>query len=231
LNDFRHGIVCVPIIANDTYGALEKISRANTLADILEIRLDMMESFDLKEILRASQKPALVTYRSKEEGGKGEAGYETQTSYLLDAMEAGADFVDVEYTMPREFRRAVLQVKNSCKVIISKHHVNGTPSRENLEGDFKSLAATEVDIIKIVTRATGPEDNLRVLDLVPFARNRGIQIIAFCMGPMGRLSRIASPLLGGYLTFASLEQGEESADGQIPVAEMRNLMEALTACK
>jgi 3-dehydroquinate dehydratase type I len=114
---------------------------------------------------------------------------------------------------------------------MSKHLLNGTPSREKLEEDFRNMVATGADIMKIVTRARKPEDNLRVLDLIPFARNLGIEIVTFCMGPMGRLSRIASPLLGGYLTFASLEQGEESADGQIPVAEMRNLMEALTACK
>jgi 3-dehydroquinate dehydratase len=47
------------------------------------------------------------------------------------------------------------------------------------------------------------------------------------MGEKGRISRIASPLLGGYLTFASLDQGEESADGQIPIKKMREMMERL----
>jgi 3-dehydroquinate dehydratase/shikimate dehydrogenase len=44
---------------------------------------------------------------------------------------------------------------------------------------------------------------------------------------MGRISRIASPLFGGYLTFASLEEGEESADGQIPVTEMKRILDIL----
>jgi len=56
------------------------------------------------------------------------------------------------------------------------------------------------------------------------AHKVGIKIIALCMGPMGRLSRVASPLLGAYLTFASLEQGQESADGQIPVMYMRDML-------
>lgn len=48
------------------------------------------------------------------------------------------------------------------------------------------------------------------------------------MGPAGRISRIAGPLFGGYLTFASLEEGQESADGQIPVLETRKILEILS---
>jgi 3-dehydroquinate dehydratase len=33
--------------------------------------------------------------------------------------------------------------------------------------------------------------------------------------------------LGGYLTFASLEEGQESADGQIPAKEMRRMLNIL----
>jgi 3-dehydroquinate dehydratase type I len=222
-------MICVPIIARDMYWAVEKIARANVVADMLEARLDMMKSFDLEGIIRAAQRPVIVTYRSKKEGGKRWADYETTTRYLLDAMAVGADFVDVEYTMPPEFRDKLFQVKSSSKIIISKHVLNGTPSREKLEEDCRNMVATRADVIKIVTRARKPEDNLLVLDLIPFARNLGVKIVTFCMGPMGRLSRIASPLLGGYLTFASLEEREESADGQIPLAEMRRIMGTLTA--
>lgn len=222
-------MICVPIIAKTTEEAFNKISRANALADVMEFRLDLMESFRLEDMLRWAAKPAIVTYRSEEQGGKGRAGYEAQTRYLLGAMEMGAAFIDVEYTMPPEFRGMLFQARNSSKLIISRHHLNGTPSREKLEEDFRNLAATGAHIIKIVTLAAKAEDNFRVMDLMRLARNPEINIAAFCMGPIGRLSRIASPLLGGYLTFASLEDGEESADGQIPVTEMRNMMKSLTS--
>jgi len=48
------------------------------------------------------------------------------------------------------------------------------------------------------------------------------------MGPMGKISRIFSCLMGGYLTFASLEEGKESADGQIPIREMRKVVDILS---
>jgi 3-dehydroquinate dehydratase type I len=91
------------------------------------------------------------------------------------------------------------------------------------------MAATGADIVKIVTQAGAPQDNLRVLGLISLAKNLGIKIIAFCMGPMGRISRIASPLMGGYLTFASLETGNESASGQIPVREMKKILDIISS--
>ena len=221
-------MICIPIMAKNTDGALERIAKANSLSDIIEIRLDVMEDFDLKKIIRSATKPVLVTYRSKKEGGRGSAGYGTRVRYLSDAMEAGADYVDVELSIPLEWRQRVFQMKGSCGLVVSCHLLNGTPHREKLERIMENMAATGADIVKIVTWARAWEDNLRVLEIIPKAQAMGIGIIAFCMGPLGRISRIASPLMGGYMTFASLEKGQESASGQIPAPDMKKILEMLS---
>ena len=215
---------CIPIIARNTDEILKKISRAEPLADILEIRLDFMQSFHLSEIIHATSKPVIITYRSKREGGNGTTNYEKQTRYLLKAVEADADFVDVEYSMPAEFRHRIFRCRGRSKAILSSHFLNGTPSREELEKIFRKMASTGADSVKIVTLAKAPEDNLRVLELIPLAQKQGVKIIAFCMGQTGRISRVLSHFMGSYLTFASLEKGEESADGQIPVREMKKIL-------
>ena len=215
-------------MANDTDGALKKMAKANSLADIIEIRLDVMERFDLKEIIESATNPILVTYRSRREGGEGSADYGTRVRYLLDAMEAGADYVDVELSIPLEWRQRVFQMKGSCGLVVSCHLLNGTPHREKLERIMENMAATGADIVKIVTWARAWEDNLRVLEIIPKAQAMGIGIIAFCMGPLGRISRIACPLMGGYMTFASLEKGQESASGQIPAPDMKKILEMLS---
>ena len=222
-------MICIPIMAKDTAEAVEKIARANPLADILELRLDVMESFRLADMLQAASKPVIVTYRSKNEGGHGSADDETQAGHLFEAIEAEVDYADMEYRMPLELRRQILQNRRKTKIIVSVHILDRTPPKEELEEIFKSLTRTQADIVKIVTRAQRPVDNLRVMDLIPRATGMGLNIIALCMGENGRISRIASLLLGGYLTFASLDQGEESADGQIPVQEMREMLERLKA--
>jgi len=220
-------MICIPIMAKNTEEALEKITRANALAEILEFRFDMMDSFRFPEMVQRASRPVIATYRSAKEGGRGSASYETRTGYLLTAVEKGADFVDVEYSMPTEYREKILK-RLEQRVIMSVHLLDKTPDCERLEQMLRELAGTGAPIVKIVTRATKPADNLRVLTLIPVAQELGVKIITFCIGPLGRISRIASPLLGGYLTFASLERGEESADGQIPAAEMRNMMKRLS---
>ena len=221
-------MICVPILARNNAEALKKMVEAARLADVMEIRLDLMESFDINEILQSATKPVIVTYRSKREGGSGSAHHETRVRHLSRAIELGADFVDVEYSLPLEFRHRLFQVFGSSRLILSTHLSNMTPSRENLEELFRKMAATGADIVKIVTHAREPSDNLSVLALIPLARKLGIKIIAFSMGPVGRMSRIFTLHMGGYLTFASLGTGEESASGQIPVREMKRILEILS---
>jgi 3-dehydroquinate dehydratase type I len=216
---------CIPIIAKDTDEALKKITVANTLADILEIRLDLMDTFDLRPIIHASQRPILATYRSKKEGGKGSEDPETRVDNAIAAIQEGADLVDVELSLPPKWRKKIFDEKGGSDIVISTHRENGTPSRPELEKILNDSAATDADFVKIVTRAETWADNLRVLELIPKAQDRGINITAFCMGPIGRISRIFSHLMGAHLTFTSLEVGQESASGQIPVGEMKKILE------
>ena len=218
---------CISIIAKNTEEALEKMAKADTLGsgDIFEIRLDLMEDFDLSRIIGSSPKPVLVTYRTVPEGGKGRADPKTVTDVLLTAIREGTPFVDVEYRLPSKWRRKILDARGASRIIISMHQHDGTPEASQLIKLLDDCASTGADIVKIVTRAETWADNLRVLELIPMAHDRGLKIIAFCMGPMGRVSRILSHLMGGYLTFVSLEKGQESAAGQIPMMEMENLLE------
>jgi len=219
--------ICVPIVAGNNREALRKMSRASTLADMVELRLDLMESFSIPDLIRASSRPIIITYRSEEEGGKGSAGVATRIRYLQEAVEAGADFVDLEYRFPRASRRKFLENRGRSKIILSAHFVKGTPSFPGLKEKLNKMASEGAEVVKIVTLAKAPTDNLQTLSLIPEARKLGVELITFCMGPLGRLSRVASVLLGGYLTFAALESGEASAAGQIPVREMKKMLKAL----
>ena len=222
-------MICIPIMARNNTEAIQKMAATAPLADMMEIRLDVMESFDLKDILEAASKPVMVTYRSKKEGGSGLSPYEARIRYLSRAVELGADFVDVEFNMPQIYRQEIFLAEGSSRLIISAHLSNNTPPQEGLEDRVRKMAATGADIVKLVTYAREPEDNLRVLGLIPLARELGIKIIAFCMGPAGRISRIFTLMMGGHVSFASLEEGQESASGQIPVKKMKQLLEMLEA--
>lgn len=220
-------MICVSILSRNTEEAINKMAQAAPVADVLELRLDVMASFDLERVVRNAPRPVMITYRSQKEGGEGKADYTARMDYLCAAMELGADYVDVEYSLPLEIRERLFHMRRKSRIIISAHRKIGTPTREELEVLLQKQAATGADIIKIVTMAKHPADNLRVLGLTPMAQALGLEIIAFCMGPMGRISRIAAPLLGGYMTFSSLDGDQASAPGQLPAKEMRRILKLL----
>lgn len=220
-------MICIPVMARDTGEAIAKIARASAMADMVEIRLDRMGACHLESMVQASSKPVLVTYRSRKEGGEGSDDDDTRLRYLLKAIEARADFVDMEFSLPVNLRQKIFHVQGPFKVIVSMHLLHETPMPQELEDILKKMASTGADIVKIITWARVPEDNLHVLHLISKAQDLGVKIITFCMGPIGRLSRVASILLGGYLTFASLEEGEESAGGQIPIIQMKKILEIM----
>jgi 3-dehydroquinate dehydratase type I len=218
-------LLCIPIVAKDTGSALKKISEAKEHADVLELRLDLMDSFDLHEMISMAERPVIITYRSEKEGGQGRHDPLTIVSYLKSAVDANAAYIDVELSMPLELRNEIIKNRKNSRIIISTHMMEYTPLKNDLMSLFNESIRAGGDIVKIVTMANSMDDNLRILELVSEARKRKIDIIAFCMGPLGRMSRVFSLLMGAYLTFTSLDSGEESAPGQIPVQEMKRLLE------
>ena len=83
---------------------------------------------------------------------------------------------------------------------------------DDLGGIFDELARTPADVIKAVFTAHDTADAWRVLEqLRRLAAER--DVIALAMGEAGLVSRVLARKLGGFLTFASVAPGSESAAG------------------
>jgi len=224
-------MICIPIMANTQDAALMQMERSFPLADILELRIDHIEDVNLEGLMSRKRGKILVTNRRKDEGG-GFSGTEGERVELLkEAVGLGADYVDIEMgTAEALIKELAAKVGNNhgrTKWIISHHNFSATPSVRALRRKLDECKRTGADIIKIVTYAKSIEDNLRVLGLIPYARRKDQEIAAFCMGEMGRISRIIAPLLGSYFNYASLERGTESAPGQLTIEEMRQVSRVL----
>jgi 3-dehydroquinate dehydratase type I len=79
------------------------------------------------------------------------------------------------------------------------------------------------DIAKIVTLSVSASDNVRLLSL--YSVNK--PLVAFGMGDAGKITRIMAPFLGAEFTFASMDDGYETAAGQIPYSRMKALLSFL----
>ena len=201
--------------------ALDQMTAAEKFADIIELRLDLIASFDLKILLNAANKPVIVTARSKLDGGQFKGSEEKRVAVLHDALETGADYVDIEVSTQREYLQPFLESHDTSKIIISYHDFSHTP--EDLTPLYETMKALPGEIIKIVTYARNLSDNLKMFKLLERAKKENKKLIGLCMGDLGEISRVLSPLYGGFLTFGSLERGQESAPGQIPANDLKNI--------
>ena len=214
-------MICVPIVGPGMQQALKDLHDAESYADLIELRLDLIKESDLKQLIDKSRKPVIVTNRSKKEGGQYKGSEQTRVRSLYQAMEFGSNYIDIEASTPRELLQPILETECQTKKILSYHNFSLTP--DNLEDFFSIMAETPADIIKIVTYAKEITDNVVIFNLLRKAQKESKPLIAFCMGDFGEISRILTTIMGGYLTFGALDSGKESAPGQITASNLKNV--------
>jgi len=207
--------VCVSVIENNPHS----IKVLEPLVDFFEVRIDLI-GHEWTDLVKHINKPWIACCRSPQEGGKGSPDAVDRVEQLIDASLSGAYVVDIEYRT-ENLDKIVERIKENSRCLISYHDFEITPPYKELEKIVMGQIQAGADICKVVTTARSFEDNLTVLKLAhTFSRN---DIVTFAMGEAGRLSRIMSPLCGGYFTFASAEIGKESAAGQVPVDELNKI--------
>ena len=212
----------------DTTSVLASLESARQEVDVVEIRLDAMQEFDIPALCNRIDTPLLFTNRAIWEGGNAKDPDKERIKPLLQAVEMQAAYIDLELKTPSAFRQELLEAIQASvtRMIISYHDFDSTPESEILSEILHNQAESGAHIGKIVTMARSPQDVLRVLHLQCEAQKLDFPLIAFCMGEEGRLSRVVTLLLGGYMTYAALDESLATAPGQFSV---RGLIKAIAA--
>ncbi len=192
----------------------EHLALAQRGAELVELRLDWLtKQPDLNRLLAERPTPVVVTCRRPIDGGRSKMTEDQRQTLLRHAIVAGVEYVDLEDDIATKIRRY-----GKTKRIVSYHDFNGTPS--TLEERYNHMCTLDADIIKIVTMAQSPQDNIRLLKLVKGAR---IPTIAFCMGEFGMLSRVLCGKYGAPFTYATFSSDRILAPGLLSFEEMKNL--------
>ncbi|CAN1854028.1 Bifunctional 3-dehydroquinate dehydratase/shikimate dehydrogenase, chloroplastic [Linum perenne] len=220
-------LICVPIMADSVDEMLVKSGQAKSAgADLVEIRLDSLSSFveprrDLASIIDGSPLPTLCTYRPSWEGGQYEGDENERLDVLKLAMELGADYIDVELQVAGDFIESLNGNRpTKCKIIVSSHNYENTPSVDDLGNLVARIQSTGADIVKIATTALDITDVARMFRITVHSQ---VPIIGLVMGERGLISRVLCAKFGGYLTFGTLESGVVSAPGQPLLKDLLDL--------
>ena len=197
-------MICVSIAEKTAESCLQALKRV----DFAEIRIDKM-AVGIEDVKRIfSRHPKLIaTFRP------GLADDKKRKELLSAAIEAGAAFVDVEVEASDRYKKTIVGMARTagCKVIISYHNFERTPKKAELEHIIEWCFESGADIAKIACKVNSEKDNARLLGLLCEPR----PLVVTGMGNMGKISRIVSPFLGSPFTYASLQAGKETAEGQI----------------
>jgi len=221
------GRICLPIVETTGERALRAVAEANGLADLIEFRVDYLRDPNLEPLLARGKKPLIVTNRRREEGGRYGGDERERLAILREAAGRGADFIDVELGSERSLLKELINHKNGSRIILSFHDFRRTPSPRELRNLCGRMMDWGAGVVKIVPFARSFEDNLKVLSLIPYAGERKQEIVAFCMGEKGKMSRIFAPLMGAAWTYASLRRQKASAPGQLTARELKEIWERL----
>ena len=213
--------ICVAIAAEDVERAGEALQGVNSSStDLVEIRLDYMETVTNLESLRTkTELPLIATNRWRREGGRFRGAEEERIDCLLKACDAGFDHIDIELAASEAIDRLK---EKGVSLIISHHDFTGTPSIFRLKEILDEMIELRPDICKIVGTSLTDDDNLTYLNLIRGERARA-RIVSFGMGDRGIISRILSPIFGGEYTYASMGKGKATAQGQLSVEKLREI--------
>lgn len=209
-------MICTSLGKTGYESALEK-TRSEGL---VELRLDLLDfnSNQIKTLI--SQKARIIaTYRP------GKADDKVRLEALKEAVSAGAGFVDIEWDAEDEFLYELVPFArgNDCRVIISFVDKEKTPVKRELEHIVKECSMKGADIVKILCRVNNSEDNARILSLYSLGKN----IIAIGLGNLGKITRLAAPLIGAEFTYASPDKGPEKEEEKMSRAVMERTYKIL----
>ena len=222
--------ICVSIACEDETAAVDLAIESEGSADIIEIRLDKLSRPEIEPFIKGLGKPLLFTNRPEWEGGAFKGSEVARIAMLLKAIQHDCAFVDLELKTAPELRAELLDVllkHPETGLIISWHDFSGTPSSDELGDILQQQIESGAHVGKIVTMANSYEDVLKVLNLQTIATENNFPLIFFCMGRMGMVSRLATLRLGGFMTYAAPDGGDESAPGQMEVSTLRTMLKKL----
>lgn len=230
--------ICVPIVAESREAIWKKAEQAAEMPiDIVEWRTDYYEYVfepeavfctlkGLKE--RLGRKAVLFTFRTAHEGGNREIGSDDYYSLNELAACGGADLVDMELYLDeaRTADKTERLREAGCRVIMSSHDFEKTPSAEEMVRRLKQMEELGADVAKLAVMPNSRQDVLNLLQATVTADELlSIPVVTMSMGKMGVISRICGSLTGSAMTFASA--GDASAPGQIPADQITEILKII----
>ncbi|MEP6570225.1 MAG: shikimate dehydrogenase [Acidobacteriota bacterium] len=224
--------VCISL-CEQTLIALElAIARAVAESDLIEVRLDCFdpleletESLAIESAVECSGAESILTFRPAEQGGRLALDYAARYLFWNSRIAwASNNFFDIELDVVEGLASSnplPLTALDWSRIICSHHDYVGVPA--NLNEIYRRMAGTPAHVLKIAVQVDDAIECLALFKLLTYASQDGREMIAIAMGSAGIVTRILGPSRGAFLTYASLDDENVTAPGQMSATELREL--------
>jgi 3-dehydroquinate dehydratase/shikimate dehydrogenase len=215
-------LVCAAV-TGATSAELVRARDAARRADLVEVRLDTAVDPDPEAVVANRTRPVLVTCRAAWEGGYFRGAEEERERLLIRALDAGADFVDVEWVAPCRDR---VLARDPGRTVVSAHDFQGVP--RDLSDRVRAMRASGAGVTKVAVMASRLSDQLPLFDLARPATPGGPRHVLLAMGEAGVCTRVLAARLGNAWTYAGegVAPGQPSVDRLLDVFRFRELSAA-----
>ncbi len=222
--------ICTPITASTIEECLALTKKLPDGADLFEVRADYIQGFrasDAEKIRSRATCPMIFTCRCADEGGKWSGTEHERIKVLIAALNAGFEYIDVEYQTAVTHPDLMSLKQKTTKIILSFHDFEETPSYQELTKLVQDMRRYGPNIIKMATMPRN-ETDVQSLYRVLTNNDSAIPHIIIAMGELGKQSRIIAPLLGSPTTYAQHPAFKQAAaPGQYTIDEMLSIYRAI----
>lgn len=199
------------------------LKKALKKSDYAELRFDFLKPIQVPDALDLVKKKldrCVCTLRPKSEGGKFQGNEKERVSILKLIAEYHPFLLDIEFNTLRKNKALHDYIKKTkTDILVSWHDFKKTPSLSELKKISNKMTKFS-KFVKIVTSAKTINDSSNVLSL--YNNSTKMNLIAFAMGDLGRMSRILCLYLGSPFTYVSI--GKPIAPGQFSLEQVKKIL-------
>jgi len=188
-------LLCVTVSA-PTMAELRQRRDAVGDADLIELRLDSVSDPDVAGALAGRTRPVILTCRPEWEGGSFSGPEEDRRRILADALDLGAEYVDIEW---RAGFHDLIAKTHGRRVVLSSHDYDMVPI--DLISRLHAMRSTGAEVIKLAMKLTCLADGVPLLSLARGAPD-GDGLVLVGMGEYGLATRVLGGRFGSKWTYA-----------------------------
>jgi len=223
---FRLPRVCIAVVGGDAATMLERAESLVRDNPFIELRLDYLNQPlaalpKIKSFLELHPEATFIaTCRRAVNGGKFKGSVAAELAVLRKAADVGFPLADLELQSAEALKADEMKdLYDRVGVIISHHDFRAT---KKLDDQFATMSKYPADFYKLVSTATNLHDNVVMMKFLE-ANYGKREMVGLCMGEQGIISRVLGVRAGSVFTFAAATRGEETAPGQVPANELRDI--------